>query len=279
MVVKKENKSVCPVDCQDCISKMMQLVGFVLVVLALFLLVKTYGVFKENGFIGQDIYPQNTISVIGEGEVTAIPDVANFSFSVIEEAKTVEQAQKLATEKMNAVLGFLNKEGINQSEIKTTGYNIYPRYEWWSKEADCEDKLCPPTERQRVLISYEVSQNISVKLKNVELAGKILAGIGSFEVSNISGLNFDIDEKEELQRQARQEAIEKAQVKAKELAKDLGVKLGRMISYSTNEGNDRGYAYAEKAMFGMGGGDMTAPEIPVGENEIKIKVYMTYEIK
>jgi len=198
----------------------------------------------------------------------------------MEEAKTVEQAQSKATEKMNAVLDFLNKEGINQTEIKTTGYNIYPRYEWWNKEVSCEEGLCPPTDRQRVLVAYEVSQNISIELKDIASAGKILAGIGSMEVSNVSGLSFDIDEKEDLQREARQEAIKKAQIKAKELAKDLGVKLGRMISYSTNEGNDYPrYAVMEKSMaYGMGG-DMAVPEIPVGENEIKITIYMTYEIK
>lgn len=279
MVVKKE-KRLCPVDCQDCIHKIMQIIGVVLVVLALFLLVKTYGAFKENSFIGQDIYPQNTISVIGEGEVSAAPDIANFSFSVKEEAKTVEQAQTKATEKMNMALSFLNKVGVNESEIKTTGYNIYPRYEWWSKEVECEKDFCPPVDRQKVLVAYEVSQNILVKLKDIDKAGEVLAGIGSLEVTNVSGLSFDIDKKDELEREARQIAIEEAKSKAKELVKDLGVSLGRMVSYSSNEGRVYPqYAMMEKSMvYGMEDG-IIVPEIPVGENEIKSTVYITYEIK
>ena len=51
-----------------------------LAVLSVFFLVKIYGSIKENGFIGQDIYPQTTISVTGEGEISAVPDIATFSF-------------------------------------------------------------------------------------------------------------------------------------------------------------------------------------------------------
>jgi len=278
-MVKKENK-ICPESYQDCLHRILKVIAFVLIVLALFLLVKTYGALKTNTFIGQDIIARNTISVTGEGEVSAVPDIANFSFSVKEEAKTVEEAQIKATEKMNKALNFLNEVGINESEIKTTGYSIYPRYEWWSKEVQCLVAPCPPVDRQRILVAYEVSQNISVELKDIDNAGKVLAGIGSLEVTNVSGLNFDIDEKDKLKREARQIAIDEAKSKAKELAKDLGVKLVRIVSYSSDDGNHR-YAYPmmEKSMFGMGGSDMAIPEIPVGENEIKSTVYITYEIK
>ncbi|MCK4918163.1 MAG: SIMPL domain-containing protein [Candidatus Pacebacteria bacterium] len=281
MVKKEENNTCCLGFPEACMSRIIKSVILVLVVLALFLLVKTYGALKENSFIGQDIMAQNTITVTGEGEVSAIPDIAKFSFAVKEEAKTVEQAQEKATEKMNAVLDFLDKAGVDDKEIKTTGYNIYPRYEWWNKEVMCEGGYCPPTERQRTLVAYEVSQNISVELKDVDSAGEILAGIGSLEVSNVSGLSFDIDDKDGLEREARQEAIDEAQSKAKELAKDLGVKLVRIVSYSSNDGRNvyPQYAVMEKSMaYGMVD-SVSVPEIPVGENEIKTTVYLTYEIK
>ncbi|MBU1046813.1 SIMPL domain-containing protein [Patescibacteria group bacterium] len=278
--MKEEKNMCCLGSCEDCLHKLMKVVALVLMVLALFLLVKTYGELKVNKFIGQDITPRNTISVTGEGEVSATPDIASFSFSVTEEAKTVEQAQTMATEKMNGALAFLNQSGVNESDIKTTGYNIYPRYEWWSKEVQCITAPCPPTDRERVLVGYEVSQNISVELKDIDMAGEVLAGIGSLEVTNVSGLSFDIDEKDELQREARQEAIKEAKNKAKELASDLGVDLVRIVSYSASDGNDYPrYEMLSKASdFGIGGG-AASPEIPVGENEIKTTVYITYEIK
>ena len=280
MVLKKEEKTTCCLGSSKRCGEFMSLSMFVLFILAIFLIAQTYGTLKENLFIGQDIVARNTINVSGEGEVSATPDIASFSFSVKEEAKTVEQAQKKATEKTNAVLGFLNKEGINESDIKTTGYNIYPRYEWWTKEIQCFAEPCISPERERQLVAYEVSQNITVKLDDIAEAGKILAGIGSLEVSNVSGLSFDIEEKEELQREARQIAIEEAKSKAKQLAKDLGVKLVRIVSYSSSEGNNYSRFEVMEASMAFGkGGDMAIPEIPTGENEIKTTVYITYEIK
>ncbi len=278
--MQEENK-LCPENLQGCVHRLMKVVAFVLVVLALFLLAKTYGAFKENKFIGQDVYPQNTIRVTGEGEVSVVPDIATFSFSITEEAKTVEKAQKDATEKMSAVLDYLEKAEINEKDIKTTGYNIYPRYEWWTKEIQCFAYPCPQPDRERELVAYEVSQNVTIKLTDIDKAGEVLSGIGSIGVSNVSGLSFDVDEKDELLRGVRQEAIEKAQIKAKELAKDLDVKLVRMISYSSGE-DDRVYPVYDSGMmaFGKSGGaEIENVEIPVGENEIKVTVYLTYEIK
>ena len=277
-----EEKKLCPENCQDCIHRTMKVVGMVLVVLALFLLVKTYGVLKANKFIGQDIYPQNTIMVTGEGEVSATPDIATFTFSIVEEGDTVADAQAEANTKMVAALDFLKNSGVEETNIKTTGYNISPRYEWWTKEVTCYSSVCPEPDRERKLVAYEVSQNVAVKLTDINKAGEILSGLGSVKVSNLSGLTFDIDNKDDLMREAREMAIDEAQVKAKELAKDLDVSLVRMVSYSSNEGNDNIY-YSTKAemAYGLGGADtmVTTASVPAGENEIKVKVYMTYEIK
>ena len=268
---------VCPFLQKEMITKLLSVF---LLVLVLFFLAKTYGVLKENKFIGQDIVARNTITVNGEGEISAIPDIAKFSFSVKEETKMVGEAQKLATDKMNKVLAFLENAGVADKNIKTTDYNIYPRYEWWNREVVCLGINCPQPGRERVLVGYEVSQNISVRLEDIDKAGEVLAGIGSLEVSNVSGLSFEIDDEDVLKRQARKEAIEKAKEKARQLARDLGVNLVRIVNYSeANTGVYPRYAVIEKSMaVGMDGAS-AVPQIPVGENEIKATVQITYEIK
>jgi len=274
---QEKMNSMCSM-CQK--GSVMKLVSIFLVILCLFFLAKTYGSLKENKFIGQDIVARNTINVQGEGEVSAVPDIATFSFSVKEESLTVSEAQTVVTKKMNNVLDFLKQSEVDEKNIKTTGYNIYPRYEWQNEKIACFGINCPIPDRERVLVGYEVSQNISVRLENIDKAGEVLAGIGALEVTNVSGLSFEIDDEDDLKRQARKEAIEEAQDKAKQLAKDLGVSLVRIVNYSSDDGNSYPrYAVMEKNMaYGMGG-DVAVPEIPVGENEIKTTVYITYEIK
>jgi uncharacterized protein len=256
-------------------GRVKKMLVLVLLVLAIFLVFKTLNTIKEYRFIGGGVSATNTISVSGEGEVFAVADIAEFSFSVVEEKDTVTEAQEVAAQKINVILGFLKDSEIKDNDIKTTNYNVYPRYDFIRKA--CSGGFCPPGER--VLKGFEVSQNISVKVRDTKTAGAILAGIGERGATNISSLNFTIDDEEDLQEEARKSAIEDARKKAKQLAKDLDVKLVRVVNFSESGGSPRfkTFAVAEMATLDAVGGGI--PEIPVGENKITSNVNITYEIR
>lgn len=253
------------------------------VVLALFLLsaflfIATVRGIKELRYVGGGVPVTNTVTVSGEGEEFAVPDIATFSFGVIEQAKTVEAAQKTATEKMNAVLDYLKGEGIEDKDIRTTGYNVYPRYDYVQEV--CTALRCPPG--RQVLLGFEVSQNVEVKVRDTEKAGKLLSGVGEWGANNISGLTFTVDDEEKLHRDARAEAIEDARSKAEQLADDLDVRLVRVVSFSeSGPGMPYPILFAKDAAMGMGGAERgeTAPSIPTGENRIVSTVNITYEIR
>lgn len=246
------------------------------VILIAFLAVQIIGTVKGYKYIGGDSLPQNVITVTGEGKIFAVPDIATFSFSVMEEGKTVKEAQDKATVKMDTALKALKDLGIDDKDIKTSGYNAYPKYE--TNQIYCITYPCPQGRQE--IVGYEVNQNITVKVRKVDDAGKAIDAITSAGASNVSGINFTIDDEDALVRDARQEAIADAREKAKELANDLDVKLVRIVNFSEN---GRGYPtyYKAEATLGMGGADMAvpAPTIPVGENEIVSSVTITYEIR
>jgi uncharacterized protein YggE len=123
-----------------------------------------------------------------------------------------------------------------------------------------------------------VSQSVSVKVRTIADAGKFLSGIGELGATNISGLSFDFDGRDELIKEARDKAIAEARAEAQKLAKSLGVRLVRLVSYSEGGYPIPYYAKAEVATFGRGG-DGAVPEIPVGEDKIISQVQLTYEIK
>ncbi len=246
-------------------------ISFVLLTLAsLFVGVKTLGEIKGYKYIGGGIMAANVIGVNGQGEIVAVPDIANFSFTVSEENKVVAKAQESATTKMNAVIDFLKKNGVDEKDIKTTGYNMYPRYEYGD---------IAPGYGNQVLAGYVVSQTIEVKVRKIENAGTLLSGIGSLGGTNVSGLTFSVDKYEELVKEARSKAIADARVNAEKLAKDLGVELGRITSYydqspmpyySARVGAMEAIAYSDKAV---------APQLPAGENKIVSNISVNYEIK
>lgn len=243
---------------------------------SVFLLTKTFSEFEKMD--NPQGYP-NSISVMGTAEVVSIPDIATFSFSVVETSESVSSAQTTATEKINNILSYLEEAGIQENDIKTTSYNVYPKYEWIQPQCFSEIN-CPRGENK--LVGYEVNQTIRIKVRDTQTAGELLSRIGSFEVSNVSGLNFEVDDEDALKAEARSMAIEDAKEKAEKLAKDLGVDLGDVLNFNEDVGYQEPIyrSYAESSMYGMGGDAMSAsPKIPTGENTVSKTVYITYEIE
>ncbi len=191
-------------------QKTVKTAGIVFLVFAsLFLFVATIGAVRgwhEND-VSTGERPQITVS--GKGEITAIPDIAQFSFSVTEEAKTTKEAQEKATVKTNAAIAYLRSVKIDDKDIKTVGYNVNPRYEYVKDQSviGCVGMGCPG---KQIINGYEVSQTIQVKVRDTTQAGTILAGIGDLNVTNISGLDLTIDDETKLLQQAREKAIEDA---------------------------------------------------------------------
>lgn len=220
-----------------------------------------------------------TISVTGEGEVVSVPDVARFSFSVVEKAADAATAQGAATAKVNALMAALTEAGVEEKDIKTEYYNLYPTYTY--KEAVCERGMfyCPPGES--VQDGFEVTQTLAVKVRDLSKSGTLLALVGEKGASNISGLEFTIDDTTVLKDEARAEAIVDAKAKAEVLAKDLGVKLGDMVGYYEDEGGVTPYY-----RYGMGGDAMVkeesaveVPMVPAGESTTKSRVTLTYQVR
>lgn len=217
----------------------------------------------------------STISFDGQGEVSAVPDIATISFSVRAEAKTMKEAQTVVTEKVNSALVFVRQNGVSEKDIKTTNYSSYPKYEYEQKA--CTQGYCPPG--KQILTGFEVSQNIEVKVRNIDDSGKIVEGLANAGVTDMQGPNFAIDDEDALKAEARALAIKEAKEKARTLSRDLGVKLVRIVSF-TESGAPYYPIYAMEAKsFGMGGDGVRAPELPTGENKITSNVTITYEIR
>lgn len=251
----------------------------VLGALTLFLLVSTLSEFKSMRYIGSGVTATNTISVSGEGTVFAVPDVATFSVSVIERASTVTAAQTTATEKANEIIEYLKEAGIEDKDVQTTDYNVNPEYDY--SDSSCGVGYCPPS--SPVLVGYQVSQTLTVKVRETTKAGSILSGVGTLGASNVSGLSFTVADEDLINAQAREKAIRDAKEKADVLTESLGVEIVRIVGFSEN-GN---YPYYGKTMmesYGRGGAadsaqSAPAPQFPVGQNKIISNVTVVYEIR
>lgn len=220
-----------------------------------------------------------TINVTGIGEVLAVPDIGNFTFSVQAEGENATEAQDASARDMNAIIAYLTEQGVEEKDIKTTNYNLNPQYRY--EERVCpENSFCPPGER--VLDGYMVSQSVSVKVRDTEQSGVLISGVGERGATNISSLYFTIDDEDAIKAEARSLAIADAKQKALTLAKDLGVRVVRIANYHESTG-DYPVAYglggAERMAVMDEAAEFAAPSVPTGENTTTVQVVLVLEVR
>lgn len=222
---------------------------------------------KSGAFIGHSNDLQNTVAIRGQGKIDAKPDLAIVNLGVRTESLDIAKAQADNAKKMNKIVDYLKKLGISEKDLKTTGYNIWPRYEYQEGTG------------KRRLAGYEIYQNLNVKIRDFANIGKVLSEVTNLGANEISDLFFDIDDLSKAQDVARNKAIEDAKNKAKILGNQLGIKLDKIIGFNEFSGS-----YPVYRDWGIGGGgkgiaqEALMPVAEPGTNEINLEVELIYRL-
>jgi len=243
------------------------LAAIIIVLFGVYLVALVRNTWKAYTFVGRSEQQIYSITIAGEGKVTAIPDIATISLGLQTEKLTVADAQKENTDKMNQIIKQLTDLGIETKDIQTSNYSIYPNYNWDNGKQTLRD--------------YQVNQTVEVKIRDLTKVGTIVDAAGQLGANQVSGLSFTIDEPEKLKQEAREKALQNAKEKADALAKIAGVKLGKLVSFSENSYNStpqpiyRDYAVKAEA---SGAASAVVPDIQTGSQDIIIDVSVTYEV-
>jgi uncharacterized protein YggE len=212
--------------------------------------------------------------VNGTGKSEAAPNIAMITYTVQETAATVKAAQDAATKRTNDSLAAVKALGIDDKDVKTLGYNVYPQY----AQTTCPPgAMCAHIESNKIT-GYQVSQTVQVKVRDTSKAGSVLQKLGTLGVQNISGPDFQIDDDTVQKDAARSKAIDDAHAKAATLANQLHVRLGKVINFSENGGGVAYPMFSETKGRAMDSMAAPAPSIPAGQNETNVTVQVTYEI-
>ncbi|MFH1620999.1 MAG: SIMPL domain-containing protein [Patescibacteria group bacterium] len=248
------------------ISKSLQILfGLFLAALIVFVGSLTRNSFEDFKQIGKVAHDRDTIVIQGEGKATSKPDLALIDLGVTTDGITVKEAQKSNTQKMNAIIGAVKDLGVDEKDIQTANYTIFPKYQY--------------DLGKQTVIGYTVSQDVSIKVRDLDKAGDILAKAGELGANQIGGLRFSIDDPQELKVEARSKAILDARTKAEALAKQLGLSIVRVVTFSESSGGVvPPQPYYAKAID-MASSVMPTPEIESGSLDVMSSVYVTFEVR
>jgi uncharacterized protein YggE len=238
----------------------------------------TGGFGRHSKMRGFDGVQQPSITVSGNGEVFAVPDTAQFTFTVSKDAKTMADAQKQVSDIGNDLVAKLKAVGVAEKDIKTEGFNAYPKYETKAMSI-CSPTYCPPSGNP-VITGYTVSHTYSVKVRNLEQSSDIAKLLTDAGVSSLDGPQFTIADIDEIKNDARDKAIGDAKEQAKILARQLGVRLGDIVDFQViDNGNYPMPMYARASMDAGMAEKVSAPNIEPGQSDIKVQVQITYRIR
>lgn len=219
---------------------------------------------KSGRYIGQPANSRDTITITGEGKVTAIPDIATVNVGLSTENKVVADAQTQNSVKFNKILSDLQNLGVKAEDIQTTDYSINPVYDY-------------KPDTGQTLRDYQVTQSVTVKIRDLTKISDVLSLAGQNGANNVSGINFTIDDPEKLKQQAREEALRNAQMKAAALAQIAGASLGKITSFSESDETppSPGPMFYSKDSVGAA---PVAPTIQPGSLDIVITATVSYEV-
>ena len=203
-----------------------------------------------------------TITVTGEGIVTAAPDIATVSLGVTSQGATAAEAMAANTAALSAVLERVKAAGVEDRDIQTSTLNLNPN---WSNS----DGSSMP-----MIQGYVATNVLQIRVRDLAKLGGVLDAAITDGANTLNGVSFGLAEPEPAMDEARKAAVAKARARAELLTGAAGVGLGRIVSIS--EGG--GYA-PPMPMYRMEAALAAAP-VPVegGEVGVTANVTITWEI-
>lgn len=196
-----------------------------------------------------------TITVIGEGRVSAEPDMAILRLGVSREARMASDAMRAASEATAAVLAQIETAGIEARDVQTANVSLSPR---WQHENNNAPRI----------VGYVASNDLTVRVRALDTLGALMDGVVGDGANQMNGLSFAIAEPRPLQDEARKEAVADARKKAELLATSAGVSLGNVMTISENGGFGQPVVMARGAM-------MEASAVPIAAGEMDISATVT----
>ena len=209
---------------------------------------------------------QAGIWVTGKGSIDLVPDLALLNIGVETMAETVSQARDEAARAMAAIITAVKTHGIEDKDIQTRSFNIWPRYS--------------SGRHVRTLVGYTVSSSATVKVRDIDNVGAIIddaadAGGGA---TRIDGIRFTVEDPKPYMTDLREAAVQDAMAKAEHFATLTGVQVGPLMFITETSGTPvaREFSAVPIAMMAA---DAPGTTISGGELQLSLSIQAAFGIQ
>lgn len=222
---------------------------------------------------------EDTIYAQGTAQRDVSPDLLELSLGAESEGETAAESQSANAAAINAVKASLMANGVAESDIRTSYYNVYPMTQ---SRRVCPEyaPMCDDSEKEWVseIIGYKTTHLLRVRSTGLDSAGTLVDSAVRAGSNRVDSISFTL--KDETRKGVEDgliaEAMADARARAGRIASGLGVSLGKVSSASVGGYYapvvTRDYYMAEAA---APGGTSFSP----GELTVSISSSVTFEIE
>ncbi len=165
------------------------------------------------------------IWVNGQASIEIPADIAKVSIGVEVRKESVAEARNIAAATMDKVVKAIKNKGVQQEDIVTTQFSIYPQTTW----IEVSDSLGIHTEPR--VVGYTVNNTLQVTVRDIDELGPVIDNAASTggDLIRVNSIQFTVDNPTIYADQIRQEAAADAAARADLYARALGVTLGPLV--------------------------------------------------
>ena len=160
--------------------------------------------------------PQNNVIVtVGEATIRRAPDRAFVTVAVETRAKSPRDAQRLNAEAMTAVQQRLTQARLAPDVLRTTGYDLQQEFDF--------------VQGKRVPREFVARNGIEVRLDDIARTGEVLDAVVQSGATSVSGIRFDLKDRDAAEREALRLAVADARARADAAASGAGRSVDRVL--------------------------------------------------
>ena len=208
-----------------------------------------------------------SISVSGEGKATAPPDMATINTGVVTQAEKAADALEANNQAMERIMAVLKEFRIAAKDIQTSSFDVRPEY---------RRSRGPQGPQEPQIVGYRVTNQVSVKVRNLPQLGQVLDALINAGSNQVSGVSFGIDDPTGVMNQARNRAVADARSRAALYAQAAGVGVGKVLTISEQVMQVPRPPMMGRAMMAAEAGSVP---IATGEQEIRATVHMVFALE
>lgn len=166
--------------------------------------------------------PEGLLTVAGNAEAKADPDLATFRLGVETQAKIAKEAQGATATLASRLIDAALKVVPNRKAYQTSDLSLEPVYS--------QPALGGGTTQAPKIVGYRARNILSVRVEDVSKVGPLIDAVTEAGATNIDSISFGLKDARAARRQALTEAVKDARDKAEAMAAGLGLRLGDVFS-------------------------------------------------